>query len=57
MGEVEPLKKDKSNKTVKKVSKIAKRKEFLTVVKISFARLKRTLFSSFTFPDYYVSEI
>ena len=57
MGEVEPLKKDKSNKTVKKVSKIAKRKEFLTAVKISFARLKRTLFSSFTFTDYCVSEI
>jgi len=38
MGEVEPLKKDKSNKTAKKVSKIIKRKEFLTVVKISFAR-------------------
>jgi hypothetical protein len=57
MGEVKPLKKDKSNKTAKKVSKIVNRKEFLPVVKISFARLERTLFTSFTFPDYYVSEI
>jgi hypothetical protein len=44
MGEVEPLKKDKSDKTVKKVSKIAKRKEFLAVVKSHL--LERAWFTS-----------
>jgi hypothetical protein len=37
MGELELLKKDKGNKTLKKVSKIAERKEFLIAVKTSFA--------------------